>query len=289
MIDKIFYRFAYTTKPNRDNDLRPHMLRDGDAYAHLGFALIQLGYSDGELKINHPLRPGVSDTSLEDMAHLSEQDLLVILTRPPLNDPPPTQKKSNIDSRHIRPNHPSLTRFEQQVLFPELRNYLINCSRDEIQLRADQAQMRLEPGYANRDAINFYMRPDERFQRYEASYRFLGRAPGAAHTPNRTTAAYLIHTEPLKRPDGTKGPRVLVAFGVSGTIGLVFAYQLRWQRKAPFQGLLKEALSAPGISMVEIEVTRDVPRFYTNLSFSNDWEYKLITRRPSLVATAGPS
>jgi hypothetical protein len=169
-------------------------------------------------------------------------------------------------------------------VFPAIRKYLDYCTREDIQLKALEARQRLLPSYENRQSIAFYMRPDEKEHRYEASYRLLGRSESSEFTRKRTTAAYMIHTEPVTRPDGRKGPRVLAIFGVSGTTGLVFSYQLRWQRIEPFQGLLADALSAPGITIVEIELTKDVPRIFTNLRFSDGWEYKRITKLHSEVA-----
>jgi hypothetical protein len=40
--------------------------------------------------------------------------------------------------------------------------------------------------------------------------------------------------------------------------------------------------------MVEISITRDVPPYYTNLDFSNEWRYTLITKRPGAAGSPKP-
>lgn len=265
-------RFAYMT----EDGLRPHELRDGDAYAALQPALIELGYEDGATFINHPVRKDAPDTSLNDMGLLSDKDLLVITSRPPIHE-------SNLSySRQVRASHPSGNLFEQQVLFPMFEKYLLFCTRNQIILRPGQAE-RLEAGYKNRADLSFFVKPNAKKNRFESAYSIAG--GGGRFLPfmsDRTTAAYLIHTDPLEMPDGKKGARVLAAFGVSGTIGLVFAHHLRHQKHPAFVGLLEDALKQPGLSMMEITVTKDVPSFYTSLDFSDQWGYKLITRRNGL-------
>jgi hypothetical protein len=267
-----FHRFAYMTEPAREDDLRPHELRDGDAYCSLLPAFIRLGHESGTPLINHPLSGRAPDTSLADMAFLTEDDLLVITSRPPIDD-----KRS---TGGAKVSNPSNTVFEQEVLFPVLTGYLKYCSRKQVTLNTRCATP-LEDPYQNRKDLNYFIKPDQKKGRYEASYQ-MG-AGGGQYEPfkaDRTTAAYLIHTPPLEMPGGRKGPRVLVSFGLSGTVGYIFAHHLCEQRLEPFQGLLEDILRGPGFAMVEITVTRDVPAFYTTLDFSDDWKYKLITKRP---------
>jgi len=277
-----FHRFAFMIKPNRDADLRPHELRDGDAFARLVPALIALGYNAGGPVINHPKTPKAPDTSLADMGRLTAEDLLVITSRPPLNE-----KRPSRDIRLVKTYYPSENEFEQGVVFPALQKYLVFCSRNEIILQLSQANC-LEDGYRNREDLYFYLKPNEKKQRHEASYAMA--AGSGRYEPfqvDRTTAAYLIHTPPLQMPDGREGPRVLVSFGLSGTVGLVFAHQLCEQKFPPFCGLLDDILRGPSFAMVEITVARDVPDFYTSLTFSDEWEYKLITKRPCVQPMAG--
>jgi hypothetical protein len=260
------------TEPAREDDLRPHELRDGDAYCRLLPAFIKLGHEAGAPLINHPLSSRVPDTSLGDMSILAEDDLLVLTSRPPLDDQPLAggPKVSN----------PSNTAFEQDVLFPVLEGYMKYCSRSQVTLNTKCAAL-LEHAYKNRKDLNYFIKPNEKKGRYEASYQMT--ASGGAYEPfkaDRTTAAYLIHTPPLEMPGGRRGPRVLVSFGLSGTTGYIFAHHLCEQKLEPFQGLLEDILRGPSFAMVEITVTRDVPAFYTTLAFSDEWEYKLITKRP---------
>lgn len=268
-----FHRFAFMTRQEKEADLRPHELRDGDAFARLVPALMALGYGSGPLLINHPLATGAKDTSMARMSSMSEQNLLVVTSRPPLDEERKTGK------RVVKASDPSENEFEQQVVVPALRRYLDTCSRDKIVLTLSQAA-RLEQRYRNRQSVKFFLKANEQVKRHEASYKLTENDSYEAFTAERTTAAYLIHTPPLLMPDGRKGPRVLTAFGLSGTIGLIFANQLTEQKIPAFQGLLEDTLRGPGFAMVEITVTRDVPEFYMDLDFSDEWEYRLITKRP---------
>ena len=263
------HRFAYMTEPAREDELRPHELRDGDAYCRLLPAMIELGHKSGPPLINHPLSEKAKDTSLADLSFPTEDDLLVLTSRPPLDDRKVTGGP--------KVSKASKTQFEG-VLFKTLTNYLRYCSRSQITLHPDQAALLL-PHYENRNDLDFFVKPNEKKARYESSYSLPAGGRGYAHyTPDRTTAAYLIHTPPLPMPDGRKGPHVLVSFGLSGTIGYVFAHQLCEQKRSPFRGLLEDILRVPWFAMVEITVTSDVPSFYTTLDFSDEWDYKLITR-----------
>lgn len=265
------HRFAYMTEPTRGDDRRPHELRDGDAYCLLLPALIALGYQAGSTLINHPLNPSVQDTSIEDLGFLDEDDLLVVTSRPPIHDTETTMTPKQ--------SKPSKTEFEQATFFPGLSDYLTYCSRSQIMLHQNQAKL-LKSGYRNRWNVNFFIKPNSKKARWESAYDTLDGSRGfEPFQVNRTTAAYMIHTPPLKMPSG-RGPRVLLSFGLSGTVGCAFAHQLSAQKLPEFRGLLEDILRAPGFAMVEITVTRDVPGFYTSLDFSDDWEYKLITKRP---------
>lgn len=277
-----FRRFAFMTKPKKEADLRPHELRDADAYALLVPVLIGLGYQPSRLFINHPVTAKASDTSLADMGGLTADDLLVVNSRPPLNE-----KRKTDETKVVKVTDPSENEFEQEVLFPALRKHLEFCSRNQIVLTPGQSAW-LEPTYRNRQSLEYYLKANEKLKRHEASYAMVGESRKyAPYARNRTTAAYLIHTPPLQMPDGRRGPRVLAAFGLSGTMGLVFAHQLCEQKLPPFEGLLEDVLRGPGFAMIEITVTKDVPDFYTDLDFSDRWEYKLITKRP--VARHMPS
>lgn len=280
-----FYRFAFMAKPNRDHlQLRPHELRDADVFVDVSAALSSMGHVYQGRIINHPVSPGGPDTSMEDMERLGEDDLLVISSRPPLSEKPKASEE-----RTVKVHFPSTSRFEQRILFPTLREYLIYCSREEIQVDLSKAGW-LQPRYRNREDLTFFLKPNEKKNRFEAAYSIAGRAGKfEGFEANRTTAAYLVHTGPLEMPGGRKGPRVLVAFGVSGTVGLVFAHHLWQQTFEPFQGLLQDALATPSMAIVEIGVTRDVPSYYTNLDFTNEWRYTLITKRPGAPGSPGGS
>ena len=278
-----FYRFAFMAKSNRGLPLRPHELRDADVFVAVSAVLNSMGHTYNDLVINHPVSPGGVDTSMEDMERLGEDDLLVISSRPPISEKPKAP-----DERPVKVHFPSASRFEQRVLFPALREYLMYCTREEIQVDLNKSEW-MEPRYRNREDLTFFLKPNEKKNRFEAAYSIAGRAGNfEPFVADRTTAAYMIHTGPLLMPGGRKGPRVLATFGVSGTVSLVFAHHLWQQTLEPFPNLLRDALSTPSLTMVEISITRDVPPYYTSLDFSNEWRYTLITKRPGAAGSPKP-
>jgi hypothetical protein len=208
---------------------------------------------------------------MEDVEKLGENDILVISSRMPMDQH--TNKPGA-----VRVSLPSLSKFEQEHLFKELRLYVKHCSRKEIAV-ADKVADTILSEYRDRELLEFYVQPAK--GRFEAAYYMAsGRENCKPFVKDRTTAGYLISTAPLAMPGGWKGPRVLALFGVCGTAGIVLANQLRKQKHEVFQGLLKEAIKQPSLSMVEMTV-KEVPDYYTNLDFADDWDYKLITQRPS--------
>jgi hypothetical protein len=255
-------------KQEGERPLRPHEIRDGDVFVETQAALTRLGHEYGGRIINHQVEHGGPDRSMQDVAGLGKNDILVISSRPPMNQH--TQAVGG-----VRISLPSASEFEQKILFKELRRYLVHCSRKEIGLDLKMAESLL-PAYWDREQLEFYVKPAK--GRFEAAYYTTsGRAGCAKFKKDRTTVGYLIYTEPLEMPGGQTGPRVLALFGVSGTVGIIFANQIWKQKHEVFRGLLEKAMTRPSLSMVEMTV-KDVPAYFTNLDFADDWEYKLITR-----------
>src|SRR5216684_2350356 len=209
------FHFAYMSNPTGEFlHLRPHQLRDGDAFAELLAGLTFLGHEYGGLVINHPMDHGnPSDDSLRFMQDLHEDDLLVLTTRPPLNDVP------SKDPKHVKQSRT----YMEKCLFTAVRDYIVICKRDHIQLHPDQA-LHLRPHYRDRADMEFFVKGHAKLQRFEASYKGSGSGDKtyAGYEANITTAAYLIHTPPIQLPGRKNGPRVLAAFGMSGTVSLVF-------------------------------------------------------------------
>jgi len=281
------FHFAYMSHPTGES-LRPHQLRDGDAFAELLAALMSLGHEYGGLIINHPMPPGGgADDSLRHIHHLGENDLLVLTTRPPLNDMP------SKDPKHVKPSRTKLER----SLFDAIRGYIVISTRDHIQLHPDQS-LCLKPRFEDRADMEFFVKGHAKLNRFEASYKGSGRGDEAyaGYGPNITTAAYLMHTPSVPVSGRKNGPHLLASFGMSGTISLVFAHLLRTAILAKSRrpktkelnqegifawNLLSSVLSEPSFAMVEITIKSKIPATFYDLDFAYDWHYELVAA-PSL-------
>ncbi|MBZ5530397.1 MAG: hypothetical protein LAO20_03105 [Acidobacteriia bacterium] len=263
-----FVHFSYLATPGVAA-LRPHELRDGDAFVELSHALTKLGHEYGGLIINHPEERGQQDSSLKNVYQMSAHDFLVLTTRPPLNDRPVVGQP--------KPMKRSETALEHAV-FDSIRKHLSYCTRNGIQLNHREC---VQDEFLNRADMGYYVKTDRTHPRFEAAYHEKDdRLHFAPFQLNLTTAGYLLHAEPIVLPSGKRGPRVLVVFGVSGTIGLALAYLLRTQPFPPFRGLLKQLLTKPSIVMVEISVPEPnpVPQPFRDLHFVERWKYQIVTK-----------
>jgi len=104
---------------------KPFKTRDGAAFCELTAPLGKLGYEYGHMIYNRPFNPK-KDTELgkEHFQFLKPDDLIVLSTRPPLDDARHGDKKQMLESR---------THLEQQV-FKECRKFLAVCARSHVQL-----------------------------------------------------------------------------------------------------------------------------------------------------------
>jgi hypothetical protein len=263
-----FCHFSYLANPGVA-PLRPHELRDADAFVEVSHALTKLGHEYCGLIINYPKEPPKQDFSESRIRSLSAQDFIVLTTRPPLND---SSQTGNV--KVVRRSHTEL----EHLIFDSIRRYFATCSRDEIQLD-DPTCLRDE--FKNRADLRYYVKTNRGHPRFESAYHAReNEKQFASFDPNVTTAGYLLHTAPIALRSGKRGPRVLACFGVSGTIGLILAYLLRTQPFDPFVGLFDRILAKPALAMVEITVPEPdpIPRPFEDLSFSTKWKYQLLTK-----------
>ena len=112
--------------PLRTGDVaKPSKIRDGAAFSEIAAPLAKLGYEYGSILFNSPFNPK-SDKKLgqEHFTFIKPDDLLVLTTRPPLDD------LRHGDKKHV---DESSTHLEGQV-FAEFRKYLAVCARSHVQL-----------------------------------------------------------------------------------------------------------------------------------------------------------
>ena len=122
---KLYHRFAYSMPLRTGEIAKPSKIRDGAAFSELSAPLAKLGYENGNILFNSPFNPK-KDKKLgqEHFKFIKPDDLLVLTTRPPLDD------LRYGDKKHL---DESSTHLEEQV-FAECRKYLAVCARSHVQL-----------------------------------------------------------------------------------------------------------------------------------------------------------
>lgn len=135
--------------------------------------------------------------------------LLVLTTRPPLND------DSEGSKRWVARSH---TRLEEAVLSSLSAHFFESCSRDRVSLRAD-IEGRLTANQ-ERASIEFYVSgPQEPWEsRHLPVYKRWGRSRD--EPPPNKVVGYLAY-EPVIGYEAS--PSLLVTFGMSGTTNLLWA------------------------------------------------------------------
>lgn len=122
---RYYHRFAYSAAMREGEEPQPFKIRDGAAFSEITAPLVDLGYRYGQLIYNPPFHPQKS-TSLgrEYFDFVKPNDLIVLSTRPPMDDSTSGDKKRLSQSR---------THLEQQI-FAECQKYFTTCTRSHIEL-----------------------------------------------------------------------------------------------------------------------------------------------------------
>jgi len=183
-----------------------HMVRCGAAFAELGATIQQNGYSYGGLILNIP-RHRDGDWNPTGALHdnyaggdLSSTDLLVLPTRPPLDD----------DPSDVKAISRSGTDLEQHVL-GSLNCFFAHCNRSSVRLS---------------DALRGKLPQDQRHM-HDLDF---GQRGTASLLHNDKTIGFLVFqpTVPLhQKPKRPQGPALLAAFGMGGTETLMWTNWLR--------------------------------------------------------------
>jgi len=244
-MNKRFFHFSYP-EPQKQEKLRLHALRDGDAFAELAAALYEQDDKYGELILNFPL-------SHDNLAHptLGPSDLLVLTTRPPLND-------DAFDRRYIKRSGSEL----EKSILRAVGLYFSVCRRSYLKLSEDMAA---ELKYPNRGEIQFTMYAGAYYKRYRTPYTRSREQHRWERPPKSSmTAAFVLLTRLWDR-----GPNFLNAFGMDGASTLIWCYLLR----TVYPDLLD--LKSPRFVMAEM-IASPVPELPPTLSFAKEWSINIL-------------
>src|SRR5262245_41119798 len=129
------FDFSYQLSRKKDRAQDPHETRDGVAFACLACTLSELGWHYGGILFNYPADPPPQPFPV-DTSFLGPRDLLVLATRPPMDD----------SGRRVVPR--SYTALEQRI-FDCCRPFLELCCRSQIRLAPEMARL-LPAGFENR-------------------------------------------------------------------------------------------------------------------------------------------
>lgn len=236
---KRFFPMAFYVKPKdlgeRSIETQIHKTRDGIAAQELGSVLYAHGFEYGNTLLNVPR--AMHQMNKQTSVSLGKSDLLLLATRPPLDDTKPRQSVPAGESAKTsaRPIFGSGKEPETSVL-AELKFFFDRCDRSKVALSAnchpdDPALMEID------------------FAQNQGGHTF--RFGGQVRTS--TTVGYLASVPSVER----EGCRLLNAFGMGGTETLWFSFLLRTYLRT----LLDEAITTPDrrLWLVEFKVPDWVP------------------------------
>jgi hypothetical protein len=253
MANRDLYLFLYHAGVVRDRDNQPFRMRDLEAAMMLVRALERkYGLKLRQAIYNYPKRgPGPYPF---DLRRFRKGDLIVVPTRPPMDDEI-VQNKRVIDR--------SYTELEYAI-FAALRPTFRKCSRPEILL--DDTVAAISSKIADRQSLLFHQNGGSMLDAY-------GKPDTCDYTDvadgERITTAFLVYVEEAW-PDG---PGLLVAFGLAGTETLVWAHHLA--------GELRGLLCTTTFALAEMPAAE--PSFCTEDSdFAAKWPVKVVGRAPRL-------
>ena len=120
-----FHRFAYSMPLRSGEEPNISKIRDGAAFTEVTVPLAKHGYEYGRFIFNPPFNPRRSgELGKEHFHFIRPDDLVVLTTRPPLDDLRHGDKKLVRQSR---------THLEKQI-FAECRKYFAVCARSHVRL-----------------------------------------------------------------------------------------------------------------------------------------------------------
>lgn len=267
MVVRTYFNFSYFLGNGRP---KLNKRRDGDAFSELCPILNAANCEYGDILLNGPppeqlQRPHGKDNLIQDLlpktfrinhSFLRPSDILVLPTRPPLDD------ENKRDKKMIWRSHTDL---EEKVL-KTVRPIFEVSTRSNIRL-SEKLAKQLKSGYETRADISFRQNLDPFYK----AYREYGSLKWVKPEPPPRTAAYLV----IPRKRSERHPQILCSFGMGGTETLIWAYLLRkryWRE-------LELDLNSPRFVMVEI-FPEEIRPYPLTLSFADNWQVDVLLNVP---------
>ncbi len=251
------WRFAYFLPYRSDRALLPHMLRDGDAALFVISALLPRGGRYAGIIFNYPSDWSALERSgSEETPPLGRDDMLILCTRPPLDD------REEADKARV---HGSCSALEAKV-FACIRRHLPRCARSRIQVCDEHALA--YPEVARRQYILLQQRHGAPIYRFRArgDTRWLQPPPG-----DRSSVAFLIYEDQL----WPGGPALLAAWGMCGVDSLIWTSLLATR--------FRRLLGTVPFVMAELTPPPKSASRPATLADATKWQVRLLTHKsPSL-------
>ena len=241
------YHFAYLTPCHKDRERYPFQLRDAPAAHFICQALAEGGYEFAGPIFNYP--SDGPDLIPVDDSFLRETDLIVLTTRPPMDD-------RSVGDKKFIPR--SFTTLEDKLFKGPLRERFGRCARSEVLLTDATADVSGE--IAKRQSIMFRQNGGAMYHSYGSPVtgewqRFKRRHP--------LTAVFLLYAEHA----WPGGPGLVAAFGVGGMETLVWCYRLAKD--------FRRLLCTTPFAMAEM-CTGALPERPVSMDFADSWEINVL-------------
>lgn len=233
---KHYHYFAYSIQMNESEETKPSKLRDGASFSEITATLGRLGYEYGQIIFNIPSSSGREPRAEKDQfCFVKPDDLIVLTTRPPLDD------RRHGDKKHM---DGSSTHLEQQV-FAEFRKYLAVCARSHIELTPQVG------AHCTKAEMTFYQHKSARLKSFKRLDEF-------RHTKTPEDSDLAIGFFLRTRKIASYGCGLVACFGMRGWDTLIWNRIVRTRYPNWF--------SRPSFVMAQIDL-RGVPSQPITLDF----------------------
>jgi hypothetical protein len=220
-----------------------HMLRDGATCLHIN-ALIDDMYKFGDIVLNFPTEEyNTQEPPHFPLEKLKSNDLILITTRPPLDD-------DALDKRRIPHSGSNI----EKIILNNMRRGFNHCSRHDVILDASVVNTKQDNEKAYR-AVSFHINYDAAIAG-NGDYEHLVDIPKNAGTSN-TTLGYLMYLPHVRLADNSReGPGLLSVFGLNGTATFLFA-RLLYKN---YRGLVRKIVAQKQSRLVIIKFEPQFPK-----------------------------
>ena len=212
-----YHRFAYSAAMRDEEEPQPFKIRDGAAFSEVTAPLVEFGYRYGHLIYNPPFHPQKgARLGREYFRFIKPEDLIVLATRPPIDDEMSGDRKQLSQS---------CTHLEEQI-FLECKKYFASCTRSHIQLSETVG------ADFDRAVLNFQQHKGARLKWYRP---LKGKKRTSIPKGTDLSIGFFLHTKAIPE----YGCGLVVSFGMGGWETLVWNRIVRtrfseWLRKPIF-------------------------------------------------------